>query len=73
MADQIVPTHIYVVKVFRVVNNGLDWIGELERRTSAQSALGAMRGIIESETAKEMLKNQRAINAEDQDQRSEPA
>jgi hypothetical protein len=59
----VVPSDIYYVKVWRKVpNSNIVWIPMIDQKTSAQSPLGAMRGILEAETAKEMLRNQKAID-----------
>ena len=56
---------IYRVQVLKLVpGSNQIWTKTFDRTSSALSPLGAMRAIVEAEVAKEMLKNQHAINAE---------
>jgi hypothetical protein len=41
------------------------WIRVLDLKTTAQSPLGAMQGIVAAETAKEMLALQKAVDGKD--------
>jgi hypothetical protein len=62
-SQPVVPSDIYWVKVFKLVpNTNQEWTIEIDERTSAQSPHGAMRGIIDAETAKQMLELQRAVD-----------
>lgn len=59
-------TDIYYVKVWRKdPKKDNVWSIKLDRKVSASSELGALRSIIETAAAKEMLSNQKEINSID--------
>jgi hypothetical protein len=62
--EPITPTHVYRVVVYRrVPNTNAEWVNEFSATTSTQTPLGAMRSVLDTEIAKEMLRNSKAVDA----------
>lgn len=58
-----VTADIYYVKVWhKVPGSNETWTIEIDEKTSAYSPLGAMKGIIDTKTAQEMLSNKKAVD-----------
>lgn len=61
-------TDIYRVEVSKhVPNTSNQWVKVFERKTPADTELGAMRRVLEAEAARQMLENQRDIDSESEE------